>query len=147
MRAQGTYINDKIDLLIQYLLVDPFQALYSRVRKREVRALLPLCALISLYSSVPRGSPASLVPACSAHACMPQCSVCLSPPALVNGYLAQAGRRASSGLSLPDALSIALIRDNVPFRQHVLLLQLRSEWKPCQEWRVGCLTVSLGPVA
>lgn len=39
MRAQGTYINDKIDLLVQYLLIDPFQALYSRIRKREVRPL------------------------------------------------------------------------------------------------------------
>ena len=37
VRAQGTYINDKIDLLIEYLLVDPFQALYRRIFKQEVR--------------------------------------------------------------------------------------------------------------
>ena len=36
VRAQGTYINDKIDLLIEYLLVDPFQALYRRLFKHEV---------------------------------------------------------------------------------------------------------------
>ncbi|KAK9839613.1 hypothetical protein WJX81_000929 [Elliptochloris bilobata] len=40
VRAQGLYINEKLDLLIQYLIVDPFQALYSRVFKRKAR--LPL---------------------------------------------------------------------------------------------------------
>ncbi len=37
VRAEGQYINDKIDLLVQYLLVDPFQALYTRVFKRKAR--------------------------------------------------------------------------------------------------------------
>jgi hypothetical protein len=32
------YISEKLDLLIQYLLVDPFQALFARVFKREARA-------------------------------------------------------------------------------------------------------------
>ena len=36
VRAQGQYINDKIDLLIEYLFVEPFQALYRRVFKHEV---------------------------------------------------------------------------------------------------------------
>ena len=36
-RAQGLYISEKLDLLIQYLLVNPFQALFSRVFKREAR--------------------------------------------------------------------------------------------------------------
>lgn len=38
VRAEGQYINDKIDLLVQYLLVDPFQSLYSRIFKHKVRA-------------------------------------------------------------------------------------------------------------
>ena len=37
-RAQGLYISEKLDLLIQYLLVNPFQALYNRVFKREAPA-------------------------------------------------------------------------------------------------------------
>ncbi|EIE18772.1 hypothetical protein COCSUDRAFT_60075 [Coccomyxa subellipsoidea C-169] len=37
VRAEGQYINDKIDLLVQYLLVDPFQALYTRIFKRKAR--------------------------------------------------------------------------------------------------------------
>ena len=36
-RAQGLYISEKLDLLILYLLVNPFQALYGRVFKREAR--------------------------------------------------------------------------------------------------------------
>ncbi len=44
MRAEGMYISEKLDLLIQYLLVDPFQALFSRVFKREARGSeLTLC--------------------------------------------------------------------------------------------------------
>ncbi len=39
VRAQGQYINDKIDLLIEYLFVDPFQRLYSRIFKHEVRSV------------------------------------------------------------------------------------------------------------
>ena len=39
VRAQGQYINDKIDLLIEYLFVDPFQRLYSRIFKHEVRTV------------------------------------------------------------------------------------------------------------
>lgn len=38
VRARGTYINDKIDLLVQYLLIDPFQAVYSRITKRKARS-------------------------------------------------------------------------------------------------------------
>ena len=44
VRAEGMYISEKLDLLIQYLLVDPFQALFSRVFKREARGSeLTLC--------------------------------------------------------------------------------------------------------
>ena len=42
VRAQGTYINDKIDLLIEYLLVDPFQHLFRRIFKHDVRSIRPL---------------------------------------------------------------------------------------------------------
>ena len=41
MKAQGSYIGDKIDLLIEYLLVDPFQSLFRRAFKQDVRALSP----------------------------------------------------------------------------------------------------------
>lgn len=37
VRAEGQYINEKIDLLVQYLLVDPFQSLYSRIFKHKAR--------------------------------------------------------------------------------------------------------------
>ncbi|KAK9905089.1 hypothetical protein WJX75_009516 [Coccomyxa subellipsoidea] len=37
VRAEGQYINDKIDLLIQYLLVDPFQTLYTRIFKHKAK--------------------------------------------------------------------------------------------------------------
>ena len=39
VKAQGTYISDKIDLLIEYLLVDPFQSLFRRAFKQDVRTL------------------------------------------------------------------------------------------------------------
>ena len=41
VKAQGSYISDKIDLLIEYLLVDPFQSLFRRAFKQDVRALSP----------------------------------------------------------------------------------------------------------
>ncbi len=41
VRAQGTYINDKIDLLIEYLVVDPFQRLFRRIFKHDVRSIGP----------------------------------------------------------------------------------------------------------
>ncbi|CAL8464423.1 g3958 [Coccomyxa elongata] len=37
VKAEGQYINDKIDLLVQYLLVDPFQSLYSRIFKHKAK--------------------------------------------------------------------------------------------------------------
>ena len=40
VRAEGQYINDKIDLLIQYLLVDPFKKLYTRIFKHKVRSTI-----------------------------------------------------------------------------------------------------------
>lgn len=46
MRAQGTYISDKLDLLIEYLLVDPFQNLYRRIFKHDVRFVSHHCLLI-----------------------------------------------------------------------------------------------------
>jgi hypothetical protein len=42
------YINDKIDLLVQYLLIDPFQALYSRITKREVP---PCCCSLPSFAT------------------------------------------------------------------------------------------------
>ena len=39
VKAQGTYISDKIDLLIEYLLVDPFQSLFRRAFKQDVGIL------------------------------------------------------------------------------------------------------------
>ena len=46
VKAQGTYISDKIDLLIEYLLVDPFQSLFRRAFKQDVRTpLSPCCRL------------------------------------------------------------------------------------------------------
>lgn len=44
VRAEGMYISEKLDLLVQYLLVNPFQALFSRVFKREV---CMLCAPVT----------------------------------------------------------------------------------------------------
>ena len=41
VKAQGTYIGDKIDLLIEYLLVDPFQSLFRRAFKQDVRTFSP----------------------------------------------------------------------------------------------------------
>lgn len=41
VKAQGTYISDKIDLLIEYLLVDPFQSLFRRAFKQDVRTPSP----------------------------------------------------------------------------------------------------------
>ena len=46
VRAQGTYISDKLDLLIEYLLVDPFQNLYRRIFKHDVRFVSHHCLLI-----------------------------------------------------------------------------------------------------
>lgn len=43
VRAQGQYINDKIDLLIEYLFVEPFQTLFRRVFKHEVVLHLMIC--------------------------------------------------------------------------------------------------------
>lgn len=59
-RAQGLYISEKLDLLIQYLLVNPFQALYSRVFKREARphSLAPCkFAMVPDPSGYSRGVP------------------------------------------------------------------------------------------
>ena len=68
MRAQGTYINDKIDLLVQYLLIDPFQALYSRITKREVHATPPRTPL-SLPATAANGSAPSSLHADTAPTC------------------------------------------------------------------------------
>ena len=48
VRAEGQYINDKIDLLVQYLLVDPFQSLYSRVFKHKARICTHQCSQVLL---------------------------------------------------------------------------------------------------
>ena len=49
VRAQGTYINDKIDLLIEYLLVDPFQRLFKRIFKHDVRSIRPPLTCCSIF--------------------------------------------------------------------------------------------------
>lgn len=116
VRAQGVYINDKIDLLIQYLLVDPFQNLYSRIFKREVGSMPMLIAyqLMQIATASAADSPhedmVTDIPTCYASQAKLHIALELGDSTGDKGFtLGQGppatGEKPSHGLDRPSAAS------------------------------------------